>query len=396
MTSTLAFALLAQFAGQLQTAVVPDSVIHPPGSPEYVFLPSVDATLSAVRVSVLFEEGPGEQGAGALLRELAERRVGAMARASGIEFAASRTPWGLSYTVVGPTSDFERIAEALRSALRAPTVDRIQVDRARRQVSADIEGEYETALGSLSRLLRTRLIRTEATLSGTPGSLVALEGSVLQAFWARTHARASLRVLIASPTPPELLFATLRELGKAGDPGPNIGLAPPAELPPATTQVLRSWWGRAFSISGADDPRAEVLALLISEQLEATTDGFGYETWVELRQSRSQMVLVVMGAAYADRAVEMKRRVQTVMGDVAGSIQDSDVIRVARKLARTGLEGARTPGGRVEFVGRHLDAVGTLDAASAYVIGLHALDAAAVAELARELMAADPVEMEIR
>jgi hypothetical protein len=92
----------------------------------------------------------------------------------------------------------------------------------------------------------------------------------------------------------------------------------------------------------------------------------------------------------------MRRRVRGVLEDVANTAQESDVQRIADDLRRGALEGARSPGGRVEFVGRHVDATGVLDAASVYLTGLEGLDAASISALARELMSTDPVELEIR
>lgn len=385
-----------QLAAQLQPALVPDSVVRPPDGPEYTFLASDGAPLSAVRVSVLFREDPGERGAGALLRQLAEERVVPLARAAGVDFRALRTPWGLSYTASGPTADFERLGEVLRAALAPPSWDEVTLGRARRKLTAEVEGDYETPGGSISRLLRARISPEASAPLGTPGSLANLRAPALQGFWARTHARSHLRVVVASPVPAERAYAALWELGRIPD---GTAATPPPvadELAPPATEVLRRWYGRAFLIPSADDPRAEVLALLLAEELNSTTNGFGYETGVELRQTASEKILIVTGAAYPDRQAAMRTRVSTVLRDVAGAIEEADVARISDRLVRSALLGAATPMGRVEFVGRHIDAAGSIDGAVIWIEALRSMTASTVAELAAQLVAAPPIELEIR
>jgi hypothetical protein len=225
---------------------------------------------------------------------------------------------------------------------------------------------------------------------------MALSGGTLQAFWARTHERGSLRVVVASPASPELVVATLRELGRPGPPTESLGLSAPQELPPPETQVLRQWLGRAYLIPEPDDPRGAILAALLGERLDEATEGFGHEHWVELRQTRSHQVLVLSGAAYAAQANEMRRHIRGMLETVASSLSEGDVVRLRTRFLRAALESAATPAGRVEFVGRHYDASGSFARGADYLAALDSVDVASLEALARELLAAPPAELEIR
>ena len=134
-------------------------------------LPAPSSDLTTLRLSIPVQEGSTEAGAAQILTLLGLERARGAAAATGAHVEGSRTPWGIAYTVVGPTADFDHLAYVLREAVAEPSFDRIVFERARSRVRVEAQRERETASGRLTAELRAAVAPEALPAVGTPASI---------------------------------------------------------------------------------------------------------------------------------------------------------------------------------------------------------------------------------
>ena len=249
--------------------------------------------------------------------------MGGAAAAIGAREEGNRTPWGIAYTVVGPTADFDHLAYVLREAVAEPRFDWIVFERARSRVRMEAQRERETASGRLTAELRAAAAPEAFPAVGTPASLDMISMVTLRNLWDRTYRREDMSLVLVGPEPVELVLASLRDIGS----GEETPIVVPATRPPAEpdegAEVLRNWYGTAWVAGDARDPHGEVVASLIARRLREEEPAF--ESDVQLWYVGSIRVLAVTGAAYGSAAPMMRRRVDSVLAEAAGSVGRDEV-----------------------------------------------------------------------
>ena len=331
-------------------------------------LPAPSPELTALRLSVPVQEGPTEAGAAQILALLGLEKARGAAAAIGAHVEGRRTPWGIAYTVVGPTADFDHLAYVLREAVAEPSFDRMVFERARSRVRVEAQRKRETASGRLAAELRAAVAPEALPSVGTPASIDMISMVTLRDLWGRTHVREDMSLVLVGPEPVELVLASLRDIG----PGEETPTVVPAARPPAEpdegAEVLRNWYGAAWVAGDARDPHGEVVASLIARGLREEDPAF--ETDVQLWYVGSIRVLSVTGAAYGATTPTMRRRVDRVLAEAAESVGRAEVAPTVASLRFDFLSGASTPWGLAGLVGRYYDATGDPYAAYQYVAAL--------------------------
>lgn len=373
----------------------PDTVVAAPGGPRIVMLRPSTGGVAAMRLSVRFEEGPTEAGAGWILRDLAQAHLESLARPVGARVAVSRTPWGLAYTVEGAVADIEFLTYLLREGAGTPQLGSIPFESARQASEAVLASRTEAPGPRVLDLLRRRVAPELLSDRGTPVTLQAMGPARVREVWIRTHQPEAMTLVVAADVPPEVILAGTRGMG-----APPTTLTGPPQVPtPAEpsaprVQTLRGWYGEAWWGGSPADPIGPVAALLVAETVESAADGF--EAGVELWELRDRWALAVVGAAYSSGQHALRTTVSGAVGATLTGLSDARVDRAVARVRRDVLMAARTPGGRVAAVGRVFDAAGRPDAAVDYVDALHRLDRADVERFLRDMAAGGSVQAEVR
>lgn len=392
----------AGMAGAQDTAtagdpLVPDSVLDAPGFPSIVRLPGPVPGVVALRLSIPLAEGATEAGAGRLIETLARRRLSGPAERSGARVESGRTPWGLVYTISGPTADLDHLAFLLREATRAPTGQESVVARERRNMRAALHRAEETGGGRIDAALRLEAAPGHAPVDGTRASVPALSAARLRDVWARSHRPEAMTLLVLGDVADPVLLASLGGLGVGAEATPAAGAAgaPRPGPGPGGVQTLRQWYGVAWSTAGPLDPRGAVAAVLLADRLREnpTRD---YEAEVRLWETSEHTVLAVVGAAYPARAGALRNRIDRLLETTAGDLPPGLVRDIAQRAYRDLVLQARTPWGRVHLVGRFLDAGLGPGGARAYLDALAEMDESVLDRFLTDLAARPAARAEVR
>jgi hypothetical protein len=183
-------------------------------------------------------------------------------------------------------------------------------------------------------------------------------------------------VVVAGDVPDELVLSAFQDLGAPSGARTSARAVPAPRSDPQRTQVLRHWYGEAYATADPLDPHPPVVALLLSERLRGAESGF--EAQVQLWELSGQQVIAVVGAAYPAGRERMRSRIRAGLTDTRQSLSAEVVRSAVARVRQDLLLDARTPGGLVTVVGRHMDASGSPDAARRYLdeLSLVTLDSA--------------------
>lgn len=361
---------------------LPDTVLTPPGGPRIIRLPSPGSGLAALRLSIAVKETPVETSTAAILHTLGLEQARAAARPLGVRVRGSRTPWGVAYTIVGPSEEFDYLAYVLRQAVAEPRPGRVELERARAQVIAETDRVLETPAERLAAELRAAAVATALHPAQATTALESVTERTLRALWRRIYRREAMSVVLVGTVPPELVLASLRDIG-SGETGTGEvldtyrGLVE-TELP--RPDVLRRWYGEARVAGDITDPHSTVVALLISRRLRELQ--YGFDSRVQLWDIGRTRILAVTGAAYPSSAAAMRRQVQGVLSEATANIGAEILVPALAALRFELLATARTPWGLATHAGRYHDATGQPDAGYQYV---KALDCVSTESLHRYL-----------
>lgn len=373
----------------------PDAVLDVPGGPRLVHFHSPGTSVASLRLSLPLVETAAEAGAGRVLVVAALDRVQPLAARVGARVDGVRTLHGVAYTVTGPSAVFDHLAWLLREAVRRP--DDGEVARALARVRQEAERERETPTGVLVGRLRQGVAPELPPTGGSTASLQEMTTGTVAGLWGRTHLRDRMTVVASGPLPVEVLLAGILDAGvPEGGEGPGaVADRPLPSLRDVTrAQVLRSWYGEAWTVGTPDDPRTAVVARLMAERLRSLPGRV--EAGAELWELGGRAALVVTGAAYSADAAAMRRRIQGLRQEVAQAVDPGAVTRVVATLRRETLLAARSPGGLVAVVGYHLDATGDPAGARHFLDALDAVDLSAVSSLLSELGSRPAVTADVR
>ena len=369
---SLALLVTAPLAARAQAsdaAFVADTILQIPGGPRVVVLQADPGGVAALRLSVPLVESAEEAGAGRMLAALAERRMVGAARQIGARVSASRTPWGLAYSVEGAEVDLDYLMYLLRLATAEPGPESGVMEAVRAELIVDLERQAGAPGDRILAELRRAAAPELVPLAGSLGSVRLLTEVQLRAVWQRTHRGRSMSLVAMTSSSPAALLSMLEAIGL-----PDAMVADP--LNPSETGAerggplpLRSWYGEARVDHSVADPHAAVAAHVIAQN--AAEVGSGIELGVRLWQLRDRTLLVVAGAALSRQSgTSLADAVHTLLVDVSASL---DPRRVAVAVDRVGREyrtRASTPGGLVEQVGRMADSTGGSSGALQYLASL--------------------------
>ena len=369
---------LSVHAQASDAAFAPDTIVQMPGGPRVVLLRAEADGVAALRLSLPFIESAAEAGAGRMLAALAEHRMLGPARQIGARISATRTPWGLAYSVEGAEVDLDYLTYLLRLATAEPRPESGLLEAVRAELIRDLDRQAESPGERLLADLRRAAAPELTPLARSRSSVRLLNGARLRAVWRRTHRGPAMSLVAMTSASPAALLAMLEAIGlPAGQvtapldaPDPGDGSIDP--LP------LRSWYGEARVDHAVADPHAAVAARLISQRVADV--GPGVEVGVRLWQLRDRTLLVVAGAAGSRRAgASLREAVQAAFGDVAASLDAREVKDIVDRVGREYRTRARTPGGLVEQVGRMADSTGDPSDALRYLARLARVTAASLA-----------------
>ncbi len=308
---------------------------------------------------------------------------------------AVRTPWSIAYTVSGAAADFDYLASIVVRAVSEPAFDRIEYNRAIRQLQEEVARESETPEPLLRANLLRQLVPDWAPHHGTAASLERLTSADVYHLWARTHRADRLSLVIAGTIPVEAVLAAFQGVGApSGDPGVPPAIAPPRPSPRPRPQVLRSWYGAAYQAGPSGDPHASVAAVLIGDLLGDGDDG--YQLGMELWEIGTQYTLVLTGASYSSRFSAMRTRVRQLISEASERLSPEVVERAAARARLELLRSTADQEGLIRLLGRHLDASDDPGGAAAFLESLQEVDATSMLGYLQSLSQTQPVTAEVR
>ena len=335
-----------------EAAFTPDTVLQMPGGLRIVVLRSDPGGVAALRLSIPFVETAAEAGAGRMLAALAERRMAGVARQVGSRVSASRTPWGLAYSVEGAEADLDYLAYLLRLATAQPRPENGIVELIRAELILDLERQDESPGDRLLADLRRTTAPDLSPLGGSHSSVRLLDQARLRAVWQRTHLAPSMSLVAMTSASAVTLLAMLEQIGlpkvEVTEPmnAPDSGVVNRGPPPPG------SWYAEARVDHAVADPHAAVAAHL----------------------------LVVAGTALSRPAItSLKETVRSALADFSDSLDAHQVALAVGRVGREYRARARTPGGLVEQVGHMADRTGGSSDASLYLAGLGRVTAESLA-----------------
>jgi hypothetical protein len=374
----LVTAPLAARAQASDAAFTPDTVLQMPGGPRIVVLRSDPGGVAALRLSIPFVETAAEAGAGRMLAALAERRMAGVARQVGSRVSASRTPWGLAYSVEGAEADLDYLAYLLRLATAQPRPENGIVELIRAELILDLERQDESPGDRLLADLRRATAPDLSPLGGSHSSVRLLDQARLRAVWQRTHLAPSMSLVAMTSASAVTLLAMLEQIGlpkvEVTEPmnAPDSGVVNRGPPPPG------SWYAEARVDHAVADPHAAVAAHLLAQN--AAGSGTGLDLSVRVWQLRDRSLLVVAGTALSRPAItSLKETVLSALADFSDSLDAHQVALAVGRVGREYRARARTPGGLVEQVGHMADRTGGSSDASLYLAGLGRVTAESLA-----------------
>jgi len=374
----LVTAPLAARAQASDAAFTPDTVLQMPGGPRIVVLRSDPGGVAALRLSIPFVETAAEAGAGRMLAALAERRMAGVARQVGARVSASRTPWGLAYSVEGAEADLDYLAYLLRLATAQPRPENGIVELIRAELILDLERQDESPGDRLLADLRRTTAPDLSPLGGSHSSVRLLDQARLRAVWQRTHLAPSMSLVAMTSASAVTLLAMLEQIGlpkvEVTEPmnAPDSGVVNRGPPPPG------SWYAEARVDHAVADPHAAVAAHLLAQN--AAGSGTGLDLSVRVWQLRDRSLLVVAGTALSRPAItSLKETVLSALADFSDSLDAHQVAIAVGRVGREYRARARTPGGLVEQVGHMADRTGGSSDASLYLAGLGRVTAESLA-----------------
>lgn len=356
-------------------ALTARELVNPLGTPRILILDEPEGDLVSFRLSVPVPAEVDAATAAPILQRMAEQRMAGTAATLGARVEAGSTAQALTYTVTGALADLDHLTFLLRQATRAPRANE-GFRSARNEVESRLTRLGETGAGRLEARLRAQAAPGEPSLAQVRERIRSFGFGDLLRVWQATHEADAMTLVVAGDVSMPVLLAAISGLGDPGEPGAME--APPRPSPPVRDRpdILRGWFGVAWPAPRPLDPRSAVAAVLASRWMEA--EQRDYEAYVRLWEGRRGDVLAVLGTAYDRGDAGMRRTVRSLPTSLADSLDPDTVAEIGRRLALNLLAQARTPWGRVNAVGRFIDAGLAPDAAARWVAEVEGVDVEAV------------------
>lgn len=349
--------------------LVPQTLVVGGPGPRILQLPHGDLPTVGLRLFVPMDEAPVEGGSGWILARLAGQRISEAGRRLGAEVSVRRTPDGIAYLVVGARTDIDYLAFLLREAASRP--DPGAIPDALRELTDATDGLLETGPGQVEFDLRMRTT-LGTPIAGTPGSLERLSAATVLDVWSRTHRPDRMTLLVRGQVERPLLLASLSGLG-ASDPiipsRPESGLLVEPAAPGLT--LLRRFTGRAWSGFAPGDPALAVLARLAARSLANAPGDF--QARIRVWNGGSGPVLAATGVAFPERHAALETALDGLLDGVTDLAVGDAFTQAVMEVRREWLLELTDPVGRLEAVGRDLDATGRTTSARSRISALETL-----------------------
>lgn len=373
-------------------ALVPDTVLTPPGGPAIALFQTGATEVVSLRVSIPLEETVEEAGAGQLLRIQARDRMDDLAGRIGARAQVQRTPRTMVYQVTGSVEDLDFLAWILRVGLSPPDPNRFEA--ARREARTDLDRRLETPEGTLALRLLNALSPGATPLQGSQGAFDRMDHGRLSAVWARSHVRSDARVVAAGRIDAPVLLSVLTDLGLPEEgPSPQLSGTGATGQSLGSPEVIRYWVADGYPLEGASLGTGLVTARLLAGMVRDSPGDF--EASVEIWEIGLRRALVLSGAAYPRGRSALSNRLSGLLAEGAGQVEGERVARAVAELEADVRASAQDPAGLAEFVGSAWDRDGDPESADAFLRELRDVTLDQVEALLRELAARSPVREEL-
>jgi predicted Zn-dependent peptidase len=373
----------------------PDTVPPPAAAAEPVVMVQRQPALPivALRLSLIADDPPGYAGAGHLMQHLLlpslEERV---ARVGG-RVQAVRTSDAVVYTVVGPASELDYLAQTLRGVLRPPTPATPEMLSALAAVGGERAAEREIAQQYVRSALRARLFPDDLPAAGTEASLARLNTARLAEVWAAMYRPERVSIVAVGDVQIEGVRAAFRDVpmqaGGTAAPLADTVRAFAADTPQAT----RGWLGRAWDAEGADPAALTVATRLLRNRMRRTMTRSAVDVehwWTHHGQA---LALVV---ATPDSLMPVARRtVDGALAALRAELDETLVRDAASGVRREMLFFSRTPERMADVLGAFADRGEPRDAAQRFYAAVDAVTEADVRAVLDQLLAGTAATVEV-
>lgn len=384
------------FAVALALAAADTVPSTPPAAaddPAVVVLRQPALPIVALRMSLLADDPPGYAGAGHLVQHLVLPSLQERVARVGGRVQAVRTSDAVVYTVIGPASELDYLAQTLRGVLRAPTPGTAEMLQSLAALGQERSAERETATQYVRAALRARLFPDDRPAAGTEASLARLNTARLGEVWGAMYRPERVSIVAVGDVEVDGVRRAFRDVPPAG----GGSAAPRADTVRAfaadTPQATRAWIGRAWAASDEDPATLTVTARLLRNNLRRrmTRSQVDVEHW--WTHHGQALALVV---ATPDSLVATARR--TSEGSLAAlrdALDETLVRDAAASVRREMLLFARTPERMADVLGAFADRGEAADAAQRFFAAVDAVTEEDVRALLERLLEEDAVLVEV-
>jgi predicted Zn-dependent peptidase len=361
--------------------------------PAVVVLRQPALPIVALRLSLLADDPPGYAGAGHLMQHLMLPSLEERVSRVGGRVQAVRTSDAVVYTVIGPASELDYLAQSLRGVLRAPTPGTAEMLQSLAALGQERSAERETATQYVRAALRARLFPGDRPAAGTESSLARLNTARMGDVWGSMYRPERVSIVAVGDVEVDGVRRAFRDVPAAG----GGSAAPRADTIRAfaadTPQATRAWIGRAWAASDEDPAALTVTARLLRNHLRRrmTRSQVDVEHW--WTHHGQALALVV---ATPDSLVATARR--TSEGSLAAlrdALDETLVADAAASVRREMLLFARTPERMADVLGAFADRGEGADAAQRFFAAVDAVTEDDVRALLERLLEADAVLVEV-
>ncbi len=373
--------------------VPPPSPPLPVDEPAVVVLRQPALPIVALRLSLLADDPPGYAGAGHLMQHLVLPSLEERVSRVGGRVQAVRTSDAVVYTVIGPASELDYLAQSLRGVLRAPTPGTAELLQSLAILGQERSAERETAPQYVRAALRARLFPGDRPAAGTQASLARLNTARLGDVWGSMYRPERVSIVAVGDVEVDGVRRAFRDVPAAG----GGSAAPRTDTIRAfaadTPQATRAWVGRAWNASDEDPAALTVTARLLRNHLRRrmTRSQVDVEHW--WTHHGQALALVV---ATPDSLVATARR--TAEGSLTAlrdALDERLVQDAASSVRREMLLFARTPERMADVLGAFADRGEGPDAPQRFFAAVDAVTEADVRGLLERLLEEDAVIVEV-
>jgi predicted Zn-dependent peptidase len=361
--------------------------------PAVVVLRQPALPIVALRMSLLADDPPGYAGAGHLMQHLVlpslEERV---ARVGG-RVQAVRTSDAVVYTVIGPASELDYLAQTLRGVLRAPTPGTAEMLQSLAALGQERSAERETATQYVRAALRARLFPGDRPAAGTESSLARLNTARLGEVWGAMYRPERVSIVAVGDVEVDGVRRAFHDVPAAGG-GSAAPLADTVRAFAADTpQATRAWIGRAWTASDEDPATLTVTARLLRNNLRRrmTRSQVDVEHW----WTHHGQALALVVATPDSLVATARRTTEGSLTSLRDNLDETLVRDAAASVRREMLLFARTPERMADVLGAFTDRGEGADATQRFFAAVDDVTADDVRELLERLLEEDAAVVEV-